>query len=73
MKKTFILEELDCGHCAQKIEDAVNKLEGVSNCKVRFLTQKMEYEVSEEMEGKVEEEMRKLVKRITPDVEVKAL
>ena len=30
MKRTFILEDLDCAHCAQKIEDAVAKIAGVS-------------------------------------------
>ena len=27
MKKTFILEDLDCAHCAAKIEEAVGKLD----------------------------------------------
>ena len=26
MKKTVILEDLDCAHCAGKIEEAVNEL-----------------------------------------------
>ena len=29
MKKTFKLVDLDCAHCAQKMEDAINKLPGV--------------------------------------------
>ena len=27
MKKTFVLEDLDCAHCAAKIEDAIKKAE----------------------------------------------
>lgn len=71
MKKTFILEDLDCAHCAQKIEDKVSKLKGVSNCKVTFLTQKLVYDVEDNLAAEVEAEMRKLVKGMEPDVTVK--
>lgn len=71
MKKTFILEDLDCAHCAQKIEDKVSKLKGVSNCKVTFLTQKLVYDVEDDLAAEVEAEMRKLVKSMEPDVTVK--
>lgn len=71
MKKTFILEDLDCAHCAQKIEDKVSKLKGVSNCKVTFLTQKLVYDVEDDLASEVEAEMRKLVKSMEPDVTVK--
>lgn len=70
MRKTFILEDLDCAHCAQKIEDKVSKIKGVSNCKVTFLTQKLVYDVEDALEAEVEEEMRKLVKNVEPDVTV---
>ena len=41
MKKTFMLEYLYCAHCAAKMEDAINKLEGVNKATVNFLAQKM--------------------------------
>ncbi len=71
MKRTFILEDLDCAHCAQKIEDKVSKFDGVSNCKVTFLTQKLVYDVEDDKDAEVEEKMRKLVKDMEPDVTVK--
>ena len=71
MKKTFILEDLDCAHCAQKIEDKVASFDGVSNCKVTFLTQKLVYYVEDDKAGEVEEKMRKFVKETEPDVTVK--
>ena len=73
MKRTFILEDLDCAHCAQKIEDAVAKLDGVSNCKVTFLTQKLVYDVEDDKNDAVEKEMKKVVKSTVPDVTVKAV
>ena len=44
MRKTYILEELDCAHCAGEIEAAVGKLEGVTKSTVTFLTQKLTIE-----------------------------
>lgn len=41
MKKTIKLIDLDCGHCADKIQNAVKKIDGVTNVSVNFLGQKM--------------------------------
>lgn len=72
MRKTFILEDLDCAHCAQKIQDAVSKIEGVTNCTVKFLTTKLEYDVEDGREAEAERKMREIVKGIEPDVTVVA-
>ncbi len=72
MKRTFILEDLDCAHCAKKIEEAVAKIEGVSECTVTFLTQKLVYTVEDDKNDAVEKEMRKIVKSTEPDVTVVA-
>ena len=41
MKKTFVLEDLDCANCAAKIENAVKELEHVISASVSFMTQKL--------------------------------
>ena len=41
MKKTFVLEELDCANCAAKMEDGIRKLEGVNFAAVNFFAQKL--------------------------------
>ena len=68
MKKTYILEDLCCANCAAKIEAAVAKVEGVEKSCVTFLTQKMILEVAEERLEEIEKEVRKIVKKIEPDV-----
>lgn len=73
MKRTFILEDLDCANCAQKIQDQVGKFEGVSECKLTFLTQKLVYEVEDALDKEVEAKMKKLVKDLEPDVTVKSI
>lgn len=70
MKKTYILEDLDCAHCAAIIEEKVGKLDGVSSSKVTLLTQKLVIEVEEEKAKTVTEEIKKIVKKLEPDVEV---
>ena len=41
MTKTYKLQDLDCANCARKMEDAIRKLDGVTEVHVNFLTQKM--------------------------------
>ena len=41
MTKTYKMQDLDCANCARKMEDAIRKLEGVTEVHVNFLTQKM--------------------------------
>ncbi|MGX8679938.1 MAG: cation transporter [bacterium] len=43
MKKTYKID-VDCANCAQKMEDAANKTEGVKNAVVTFMTLKMKVE-----------------------------
>ena len=63
MKKTFILEDLDCANCAAKIENAVAAIEGVVSATVSFMTQKMTVEAAEEdfevLIGKIEAVVKK--------------
>ena len=70
MKKLYKLEDLDCAHCASKIEEAVGKIEGVARSSVTFLTQKLEIEVEEDKAAGVTKEIKKIVKKLEPDVEV---
>jgi len=70
MKKVFRLENLDCAHCATKMEDAIRKIEGVKNASVNFLTQKLTLEADDNI---FEDTVKKAVKacgKIEPDCRV---
>ena len=41
MKKTYLLEGLDCANCAAEVERNVAKLDNVNSASVNFLTLKM--------------------------------
>lgn len=70
MIKTYKLEELDCAHCASKIEDAVAGLPGVVKSTVTLLTQKLVVEVQEDKAASITKDIKKIVKKYEPDVEV---
>lgn len=47
MKKKFKCE-IDCAACAAKVEDAIKKIDGVTDAKVNFLMQKFTLEAEDE-------------------------
>ncbi len=69
MRKTYILEDLDCANCAAKIEEAVGKLDGVSKSTVTLLTQKLVIEVEEDKASSIVKDIRAIVKKFEPDGE----
>ena len=72
MKKTIKLLDLDCGHCADKIQNAVKKIDGVTNVSVNFLGQKMILEAPDDQFDAVLAEAKALIKQIERDVTIKA-
>ena len=73
MKKNYILEDLDCANCAAKIEEGVKNIDGVTECSVSFVTEKMIVEVEEGKEEVVEKEIKKVVRKIEPDTTLKEI
>lgn len=41
MRKSFKLQDLDCANCAAKMEDAINRIDGVEKAAISFMTQKL--------------------------------
>ena len=70
MRKTFVLEELDCAHCAAKMEDAIRGLAGVSHVSVNFLTQRLTLEAEDGVFEKVLKQAVKICRKIEPDCRV---
>lgn len=48
MKKKFKLENLDCAHCGEKIQEGIKKIPGVQDAKVNFLMGKLTIESEED-------------------------
>lgn len=67
MKKTYMLEDLDCANCAAKMEEAVKKIDGVKFASVNFLAQKMTLEADDEVFDEILKKAIKTIKRVEPD------
>lgn len=70
MKKVYKMQELDCANCAAKMENAIRKIEGVEECSVNFMMQKLTIVCAEE---KLEEIMQKAAaacRKIEPDCRI---
>ncbi len=68
MKKTYKMRDLDCANCAQKMEDAINKLPGVAKATVSFMTQKLTIEADDP--DAVMGDVVKCCRRVEPDCEI---
>ena len=72
MKKTIKLQDLDCANCAAKIEDSISKLDGVTNVKVNFISQKMILEAQDDQFDTIIAQAKKIAKKIEPDMVIMA-
>ena len=70
MKKTFIIEDLECAHCAAKMEQAVKNLDGVIDASVNFLKSNITVEAPDEVFDRVMKLAVKECKKIEPDAEI---
>lgn len=74
MKKyKFEIKNLDCANCANELERALQKIEGIENVSISFMTQKLTFECNLENEEEVVEKIRKVIKKKEPDVSIREM
>ena len=73
MKAVLKLEGLDCANCAAKIENEVQKIPGVEEATVTFMTQKMTIVAPDDDIERIVEEATRLTKKLEGDVVVKRI
>lgn len=71
IKKTLILEGLDCANCALKIENKIKVMDGVKSVSVDFITGKLNIEGKSRELDSIIENAKLIIKKIEPDVAVK--
>ena len=67
MKKKFKLTDLDCANCAAKMEDAIKKIDGVTDANVSFMMHKMTIEADESRFDDIMKEVVDVCKKVEPD------
>ena len=70
MKKTFLLDEIDCANCAVKFERAVNEIDGVQSATVNFFAQKLILEADDDKFDAIVKQVVKVAKKVVPDCEI---
>ncbi|MBD5520461.1 MAG: heavy-metal-associated domain-containing protein [Lachnospiraceae bacterium] len=70
MEKTYKIE-VDCANCAEKMEDAAKKTEGVADATVSFMTQKMKVVFADGADEKaVMKKVLKACRKVEPDCDI---
>ena len=70
MKKTYKID-VDCANCANKMQDAANKTEGVKNASVNFMMLKMDVEFEEGVNEKdVMKQVLKNCRKVEDDCDI---
>lgn len=67
MKKIIRVEDLDCAHCASKLEDAISEIPGVSKVSVSFMAQKIVLEFDDNCLNDIMKQVKKVAKKVVPD------
>ena len=70
MKKVYRMKNLDCAHCAAKMEAAIAKLEGVESVTISFMTQRLTAELDADKLAVLQEQMKECIHKVDPDCEL---
>ena len=73
MKSKFKIEGLDCANCAAELENAIKKIEGITEVSISFMTERLVLEYNENMKDEIIKKMKKVIKKEEPDVTIKDL
>ena len=61
MKKSYKLENLGCANCAARMEADINKIDGVDNAQVVFMTSKLKIETTTDSIETILDEAQRII------------
>ena len=70
MKKTYLIDDLCCANCANKIETEVKNLDGVISASLNFIAQKLSVEFEDRIADTVTASVVKITNKVEPDATV---
>lgn len=70
VKRKLVLEGLDCANCAMKIENGVQKIDGVTACSVNFANKTLTMEMAPERSDDILEKTKKKIRILEPGIKV---
>ncbi len=69
-KYKYKIKNLDCANCANSLELALQKIEGLENITISFMTEKLNFECEENDKEKYLEKIKTIIQKEEPDVEI---
>lgn len=73
MKNKYKIKGIDCANCAAELERVLQKIEGVENASISFITERLIIECKEEEEQNVMDRVRETIKKEEPDVTIEEI
>ena len=67
MKNKLKIKGIDCANCAAKLEREIQKIAGIENATLSFMTEKLIFECEEEKREEITEKVKKVIKKEEPD------
>ena len=73
MKKTYLIEDLCCANCANKIETNIQKLDGVTSASLNFIAQKLFVEFEDRIADSITDSITKIAKKVESDISIEEI
>ena len=70
MNSKFKIRGLDCANCANELERAIKKIDGIKSVSISFIAERMELEYDENNEDEIIKKVKKIIKKEEPDVTI---
>ena len=73
MKVKFKIKGIDCANCAAELERAIQKIDGVTEESLSFMTEKLVMEIEDDRKDEVLKNLKKVVKKEESDCTIEEI
>ena len=73
MKMKFKIKGIDCANCAAELERSIQKIHGVTEASLSFMTEKLVMEIEDDRKDEVLKNLKKVVKKEEPDCTIEEI
>ena len=73
MKVKFKIKGIDCANLAAELERAIQKIDGVTEASLSFMTEKLVMEIEDDRKDEVLKNLKKVVKKEEPDCTIEEI
>ena len=70
MREIIKIKNLDCAHCAAKMEEGIRAIEGVEAASLSFLAQKLIIEAQEDDFERIIQQAQQICHRVDPNCDI---